>query len=556
MTSLSDSDRPVDVAGSEWGHNASVASILKWCGLPVILLAELLFLTIRFDTASLSQASEWAASFGDHISILPQLVAVMLVATLVFGGRQVSEELSRLCHSDGRHRRWPVWLAAQMLLYLLFYWVTIQVFEINRGVSLAWIAGWAALGTACGLAWLAALVHPSNWQRLAARLAGYVLVGAVIGVLAWAAGQYATQYWGVLAGLTFDCVGFALRCMGLEASRDIASFTLGTSEFQVRIAPSCSGYEGMGLAVVFVSGYLWWCRSDHFFPRSLLLLPIAVGLMFAANCVRIVFLILLGHFGWPEIAVGGFHSQAGWLAFNFVVLAIVATARVSPFFSRVPMRSVETPRSRSLPFLGPFVLLMLTVMLTGVVQTGFDWLYPMRFLAIGAAILWFAKQYPPRVWQRSGNWFGPICGVLVYFVWLALASPERFSSDVAFYTEARAQAPAWFAAWCLFRVLGSVITVPLAEEFAFRGYLIPWFSSRKEFEPGTSQWSWNAILISSIAFGALHPGRWIEATIAGGIYSFAFCRRGHLMDAVLAHATTNALIAGQAILFRHWGLWA
>ncbi|MBV8126598.1 MAG: hypothetical protein JO114_02910 [Planctomycetaceae bacterium] len=35
-----------------------------------------------------------------------------------------------------------------------------------------------------------------------------------------------------------------------------------------------------------------------------------------------------------DIAVGGFHSQAGWLAFNAIALGLVLVSRRSPFFTK------------------------------------------------------------------------------------------------------------------------------------------------------------------------------------------------------------------------------
>jgi membrane protease YdiL (CAAX protease family) len=48
--------------------------------------------------------------------------------------------------------------------------------------------------------------------------------------------------------------------------------------------------------------------------------------------------------------------------------------------------------------------------------------------------------------------------------------------------------------------------------------------------------------MSSVLFGVLH-GRWLAGTLAGIGYALAFRQRGQLVDAVVAHMTTNALIA-------------
>jgi CAAX prenyl protease-like protein len=108
--------------------------------------------------------------------------------------------------------------------------------------------------------------------------------------------------------------------------------------------------------------------------------------------------------------------------------------------------------------------------------------------------------------------------------------------------------------WLTFRVIGAVITAPLAEELAFRGYLTRRLikADFRDVPPG--QFRPSSFLVSSVLFGALH-GRWLAGTLAGMFYALALYRRRKLSDAVLAHATTNALIAADVLLAGAWPLW-
>ena len=65
---------------------------------------------------------------------------------------------------------------------------------------------------------------------------------------------------------------------------------------------------------------------------------------------------------------------------------------------------------------------------------------------------------------------------------------------------------------------------------------------------------WRAVALSSLLFGLLH-GRWLAGTAAGVGYALLLTRRGRLADAVLAHMTTNALIAAMVIVQHRWALW-
>jgi CAAX prenyl protease-like protein len=64
-----------------------------------------------------------------------------------------------------------------------------------------------------------------------------------------------------------------------------------------------------------------------------------------------------------------------------------------------------------------------------------------------------------------------------------------------------------------------------------------------------------SVLISSVAFGLMHGDRWLAGTLAGLIYAIAFLRRGRIGDAVVAHTTTNALLAAWVLVGGRWYFW-
>ena len=103
--------------------------------------------------------------------------------------------------------------------------------------------------------------------------------------------------------------------------------------------------------------------------------------------------------------------------------------------------------------------------------------------------------------------------------------------------------------------LAAVVTVPIAEELAFRGFLIRRLMAADFVALDIRSFSYLAVLISSVAFGLLHGDRWIAGTVAGLLYAVVFLRRGSIGDAVVAHATTNALIAAMVLIGGKWYLW-
>ena len=67
--------------------------------------------------------------------------------------------------------------------------------------------------------------------------------------------------------------------------------------------------------------------------------------------------------------------------------------------------------------------------------------------------------------------------------------------------------------------------------------------------------TWFAFTISSVAFGALHGQAWLAGIVAGMLFAAALAWRGRLADAVVAHATTNALLSGYVIATGSWTQW-
>ena len=115
--------------------------------------------------------------------------------------------------------------------------------------------------------------------------------------------------------------------------------------------------------------------------------------------------------------------------------------------------------------------------------------------------------------------------------------------------------PGWLSAgWIVFRILGSVFTVPIAEELAFRGYLLHKLVATdfESVKPGS--FTWLSFLLSSVLFGLMHDS-WLAGTVAGAGFALALYRRGHLGDAIVAHITSNALVAVAGLGAGRWELW-
>ena len=188
-------------------------------------------------------------------------------------------------------------------------------------------------------------------------------------------------------------------------------------------------------------------------------------------------------------------------------------------------------------------------------QTDFDQAYPLKVLAACAAMWCFRGTIRRLTW--SWSWSACAVGTGVFALWMVLDlfGPGSAATPVSTLPFDLAHlGPGWAAAWIVFRVLGSVITVPLVEELAFRGYLLRRWDAVGFDQVPFTRCSWPAIAISSVLFGLLH-GRWFAGALAGLAYAVLLRRRGKFSDAVLAHAVTNAQIAATVLFTGAWRLW-
>jgi exosortase E/protease (VPEID-CTERM system) len=340
---------------------------------------------------------------------------------------------------------------------------------------------------------------------------------------------------------------------------DPSDAAVGTEQFWVRVTPVCSGYEGIGLMIVFLSAYLVGFRERFRFPHVLLLLPAAVIAVWLLNVVRIVVLILVGHAGYPDLAIDGFHSKAGWLYFCAAALGAVWFSQRVRWFAADPNAPRGNVINPSAPFLLPVLAMVATALVTGVFVHEFNALYPVS-AGVGLLVLaWYRKDYAAGLRHHLRgrsviSWHAIGIGVAVYVVWIGSATLTGSHSFEAAPEGLLELTKPLAAVWIFARVFGSVVVIPIVEELAFRGFLLRRLIASDFTEVSYDRWHWPAVLISSLAFAAVDQ-QWIGGFAAGFLYAYAQKRRGLLSDAIVAHAVTNALIAMQVLVAGHWSLW-
>ena len=528
-------------------------------GLGALLLLELTALSIWIDGAALTQRNAFAASVGDWSQAGTRAGVVFAIVFLAFGYLKNREHWEPIRE---RFERVPFaygCFAAHLGLLLAFSAFSYYLFHANLpnlAADVLLVFWMAAAASVVALA-LLALAPISLWAALLRDTGTLWLYALAAGVLSVLLGRAAESFWGIATDLTFRMVALLLQPFVTTPFIDAAHHDLGSRSFHVIIDKRCSGLEGAGLMLAFSSVWLWFFRRECRFPRALLLIPAGILVLWLANSVRITSLILIGNAGAPDVAVGGFHSQAGWIAFSLVALGFsIASRRVSWFSSVAPAqaRAEEPAHNPAAPYLMPFLAILAASMISRASAASFEWLYPLRFLAAATAVWHFRESYRRMDWRVG--WLGPPVGALVFFLWIGLDRVAGHAATDNGIAAGLASLPAWGrAAWLTCRVLAAVVTVPVAEELAFRGFFIRrWMRADFESLPARA-FTWLGLAVSSVAFGLMHGDRWIAGTAAGLLYAATFLRRGRIGETVAAHATTNALLAAWVLAGDNWRFW-
>ncbi len=450
------------------------------------------------------------------------------------------------------------WLAGHVVLALGFVWASKQLYsgQLRDFNPDLFVAAWALAGLVTVALAALAFLALKTWRQIWEATGSLWAVALSAALVASFFTTPARALWEPATRLTFNMVKFMLSWLLPEATTVPKKAMIRAPHFSVIIAPECSGLEGAALILVFTIAWLWLFRQEVRFPWALALLPAGVVVLFILNAVRLTALVWIGNAGAKQIAVGGFHSQAGWISFNAVAFGLCVVARRSPWFS-LRTRSpdpVRTAEDATGAFLLPFLAILGVGMLVRAASAGFESLYPLRLVAAVVALWIFRRSYKNCDWRFG--WTAPVAGVGVFVLWVGLDRVlGTASSSNAIPSALDAMSAPGRIFWLTARVLAASVTVPIAEELAFRGYLMRRLVAADFESVDPRRYTWFSLAASSIVFGAMHGSSWFAGSAAGLVYGGLYARSGRIGDPVVAHATTNILLAVCVLAFHQWHFW-
>jgi exosortase E/protease (VPEID-CTERM system) len=545
---LSGADRALSLARQGMGLGARIAVA------GVVLLLEKVLLNLFVDSAG-AQAAEGLGAvvrLTQHWGF--RFLVSFAVSAAVFGYLRGGRELE---HADVAARAEPPvrlrWLLAHCALLVAL--VPLSASLYRHGTSLPFgivLSLWLFLAMLAAVALFAALAPWSIWRKAIYALRDVWGYAAIAAAAATSAMGWSQGLWNGMARVTFEAVYPVLRLLVPTLQVDPANRVIDTGSFAVFIDPVCSGLEGMGLMLAFCTVLLLLFRRELIFPRALLIVPAGLLLSFVLNVVRIAVLVLIGDAGYVSVAEFGFHSQAGWIAFNLAAVGIALVSLRSGWFNRAAAAPRdEAGENPTAVYLLPYMALLLAGMLSRAVSGGFERLYWLRLVFAGCALWYCWPKLRGIDWRFS--WRGVLAGLAAFGLWITAARlrlpPHGMPQVLAALSSVSRNM------WILGHILAFVVIVPVAEELAFRGYLLRRVRS-PEFEsssPGTA--GVVGLIVSTAAFALCQGVFWLPGILSGVTFGLVYMRTGRLGEAVAAHLTANALTAAAVVAGSQWQFW-
>jgi len=185
----------------------------------------------------------------------------------------------------------------------------------------------------------------------------------------------------------------------------------------------------------------------------------------------------------------------------------------------------------------------------------------LRFAVLVVAIGIFSRKLIAV--RPSQTVLSVLLGIAVFFIWIGpdvlipgYRNSFLFSNALVGHPTASTVATDKIStSFLIFRVLVSVIAVPILEELFWRGWMLRWIANPRFTTIPIGTWNAQAFWIVAFLFASEHGSYWDVGLVTGMIYNYWAIRTHNLMDCIIAHAATNACLAAYVIGWNQWQFW-
>jgi CAAX prenyl protease-like protein len=218
-------------------------------------------------------------------------------------------------------------------------------------------------------------------------------------------------------------------------------------------------------------------------------------------------------------------------------------------------------RHPTISYVAPFLVFLAFLAVDRFLPFGVEWNYAIRFAVIFTLLVWLSRRV---ISWRFTNFIGSaVLGVVVFAVWVgpdilwpAYRQSWLFSNSIV--GAPKSSLPAGIkvsAMFILFRVLASVVNVPILEELFWRGWLMRWLIAKDFQKVPLGAYQAQSFWVVAVLFASEHGSYWDVGLIAGILYNWWMIRTKSLADCILSHAVTNACLAAYVLTRDQWQYW-
>ena len=212
-------------------------------------------------------------------------------------------------------------------------------------------------------------------------------------------------------------------------------------------------------------------------------------------------------------------------------------------------------------YVAPFAVFIVFIGIRSYLPFGPVLEYPLRVLLVSAVVLAVSR---PALDLRLSRAFGSVVlGIAVFAIWIGpdllwpnyrghwlFKNPLTGGAAVPLPLEARSN-----GIFLAFRIAGTAGLVPVIEELFWRGWLMRWLIAKDFASLPLGAYRASSFWITALLFASEHGGFWGVGLLAGVAYNWWMVRTRSLTDCILAHAVTNACLAGYVLSAGKWEYW-
>jgi CAAX prenyl protease-like protein len=196
----------------------------------------------------------------------------------------------------------------------------------------------------------------------------------------------------------------------------------------------------------------------------------------------------------------------------------------------------------------PFLIFVVITFVGGTMGgNAMFWLYAVKVI-VGAWLIWEMRAFVPEM-RWSFSWQAVVMGILVFVAWVGLGPfyPKNYllfqDTEESIWNPFTRFGESSAIAWSLIiiRIFGMTIIVPPLEEAFYRSLVYRYIVKYDFTKVALTHFDGVALGLSALLFGFAHF-QWLPGILCAVAYQWLVFRRGHLGDAMTAHAITNFLL--------------